>query len=66
MNNVKGKLIIISPPKINDFEYNELNFIPEYTDFIQDHETFESRRQKIIDEYEKELRNFRDIFINII
>lgn len=54
-----GKLIILSPQKTNDLEYMHINFIPEDTDYIQDHKIFEDRRQQLIDEYEKELQIFR-------
>jgi hypothetical protein len=43
-----------------------MNFIPEDTDFIQDHEIFEDRRQQLIDEYEKELKFFRNNSIQMI
>ncbi|PYG85901.1 hypothetical protein LY28_03055 [Ruminiclostridium sufflavum DSM 19573] len=66
MNSIRGKLILIQPQKNIEFKYAELNFIPEDTDFIQDHRTFEDRRQQLIDEYEKELRNFRNNTMRII
>ena len=66
MNNIMGKLILISPQKTNNIEYPELNFIPEDTDFIQDHKTFENRRQHLIDEFEKELRKFRNNSMKVI
>lgn len=60
MSNTMGKLIQLLPIKTNDFEYTEINFIPEATDFIQDHKIFEDRRQQLIDEFEKELRMFKN------
>ena len=61
-----GKLIHLLPQKTNDFEYTEITFIPEDTDFIQDHKIFETRRQQLIDEYEKELRIFRNNSMQMI
>lgn len=66
MSNIMGKIILIPPQKISNIEYTDLNFIPEYTDFIQDHKTFENRRQQIIDEYEKELHNLRNNSMKVI
>jgi hypothetical protein len=66
MSNTMGKLIHLLPQKTNELEYTEMNFIPEDTDFIQDHEIFEDRRQQLIDEYEKELKFFRNNSIQMI
>jgi hypothetical protein len=66
MSNIMGKLILISPQKINKMEHTDLNFIPEDTDFIQDHKTFENRRQYLIDEFEKELHKFRNNSMKVI
>lgn len=56
MSNIMGKLILLSPQKTSDVKYTKINFIPEDTDFIQDHKIFEDRRQQLIKEYEKELQ----------
>jgi hypothetical protein len=66
MNNTMGKLILLLPQKTNDLEYTEINFIPEDTDFIQDHKTFEDRRQQLISEYEKKLRIFKNNSMQMI
>jgi hypothetical protein len=66
MSNTMGKLIHLSPQKTNEFGYTEISFIPEDTDFIQDHRIFEDRRQHLIDEYEKELKYFRNNSIRMI
>lgn len=66
MNNIMGKLILISPPKTNNYEHFELKFILEDTDFIQDHKTFENRRQHLIDEFEKELHKLRSTSMKVI
>lgn len=60
MNNTMGKLLLILPQKTNECELTEINFIPEDTDFIQDHTMFEDRRKQLVNEYEEELRNFRN------
>ncbi|MDF2986888.1 MAG: hypothetical protein K0R50_2398 [Eubacterium sp.] len=59
MNKTMGKLIHLLPPKTNELKYTEIYFVPEDTDYIQDHKAFENRRQQLIDEYEKELRHFK-------
>ena len=61
-----GKLIQLSLQKTNDFEHTEINFIPEDTDYIQDHEIFEDRRRHLIDEYEKALRVFKNNSMQMI
>ncbi len=61
-----GKLIQLLPQKTNDLEYTEINFIPEATDFIQDHKSFEDRRQQLIDEFEKELQIFKNHTMQMI
>lgn len=66
MSRITGKLILLSPQKINDLEGIEINFIPEDTDFIQDHKCFEDRRKQLINEYDKELRNFRNNSMQMI
>ncbi len=66
MSNIMGKLILIAPQKTNDLRYTEINFIPEDTDFIQDHKVFEDRRQQLIDEYEKELQIVKDNSMQLI
>ncbi len=66
MNKTMGKLIQLLPQKTNESEYTEANFIPEDSDYIQDHKTFENRRQQLIDEYEKELRIFKDNSMQMI
>ncbi|WP_034847537.1 hypothetical protein [Ruminiclostridium josui] len=55
MSNTMGKIIHILPQGTND-NLDSIGFIHEDTDFIQDHGTFEDRRQQLISEYEKELR----------
>jgi len=47
-----GILIHILHPKTS----SQINYIPEDTDFIQDHRSFEDRRQQLIDEYEEKLK----------
>lgn len=66
MNNTMGKLILLLPQKTNDPEYTDTNFIPEDTDFIQDHKMFEDRRQQLISEYEKKLSIFRNNSMQMI
>ncbi len=66
MNNAMGKLIQLLPQKTNDAECTEINFIPEDTDFIQDHKDFEYRRQQLISEYEKELMIFKNNSMQMI
>lgn len=66
MNNTMGKLIHLLPQKTNETEHTEINFIPEDTDFIQDHKIFEDRRQHLIDEFEKELRIFKNNTMQMI
>ncbi|MHB8063494.1 MAG: hypothetical protein ACYDG2_12825 [Ruminiclostridium sp.] len=61
-----GKVIHLSPQKTNELEYTETTLIPEDTDFIQDHKIFEDRRRHLIDEYEKELKFFRNNSIQMI
>ncbi len=66
MSNIMGKLVLLSPQKTNNSENSKINIIPEDTDFIQDHRTFEDRRHQLIDEYEKELQIFRNNSILMI
>ncbi len=58
MSNTMGKIIHILPQGTNDNKDN-IGFLHEDTDFIQDHGTFEDRRQQLISEYERELRIFK-------
>jgi hypothetical protein len=64
MNNISGKLIHLLPQRTN--EGIEVSFIPEDTDFIQDHSIFEDRRQQLISEYERELRIYKDNTMQMI
>ena len=52
MSSIMGILIHILHPKTS----SQINYIPEDTDFIQDHRSFEDRRQQLIDEYEEKLK----------
>ncbi|OPX42564.1 hypothetical protein CLHUN_35310 [Ruminiclostridium hungatei] len=58
MNKTMGKLIRLLPQKTNDAEYTKINFVPEDTDYIQDHKAFEDRRQQLINEYELQLSQY--------
>ncbi len=58
MSNTMGKIIHLLPQGTNDNIDNN-GFCHEDTDFIQDHGTFEDRRQQLISEYERELRIFK-------
>lgn len=58
MNKTMGKLIHLLPQKTNDAGYRKINFVPEDTDYIQDHKAFEDRRQQLISEYELQLRQY--------
>ncbi len=58
MSNTMGKIIHILPQGTNSNVDNS-GFWHEDTDFIQDHDTFEDRRQQLISEYERELRIFK-------
>ena len=53
-----GKIIHILPQGTNDNADN-VGFLDEDTNFIQDHGTFEDRRRQLISEYERELRIFK-------
>ena len=66
MNNNMGKLLHLLPQKTNDTKYAETTFIPEDTDFIQDHKIFENRRQQLINEYENKLRVFKNNSMKMI
>ncbi len=66
MNKTMGKLIHLLPQKTNDLEYTEINFIPEDTDYIQDHKIFEDRRRQLISEFEKELSIFKNDYVQMI
>ena len=66
MSNIMGKLILLSPQKTSDVKYTKINFIPEDTDFIQDHKIFEDRRQQLIKEYEKELQIVKNNSMQLI
>lgn len=59
MSNTMGKIIHILPQGTNANADN-IGFFHEDTDFIQDHGTFEDRRQQLISEYEMELRIFKN------
>lgn len=58
MNKTMGKLIHLLPQKTNDIEYTGINFVPEGTDYIQDHTEFENRRKQLINEYELQLKQY--------
>ncbi|AEY66861.1 hypothetical protein [Clostridium sp. BNL1100] len=58
MSNTMGKIIHILPQGTNDNADN-VGFLDEDTNFIQDHGTFEDRRRQLISEYERELRIFK-------
>ncbi len=58
MNKTMGKLIHLLPQKTNDIEYTAINFVPEGTDYIQDHTEFENRRKQLINEYELQLKQY--------
>ncbi len=59
MSNTMGKIIHILPQG-TDANADNIGFFHEDTDFIQDHGTFEDRRQQLISEYERELRIFKN------
>ena len=60
MNKTMGKLLRLLPQKINQREYTRVNLVPEDTDYIQDHSAFEYRRQQLINEYEIQLKQYKN------